>query len=88
MSGSAAPKSTKGEQTFEPDFKAKEMVETDETWFQKRFGTQQDDKVVAGATGKATESSRGQQKRAKKTRVRINSFVWLGWESTDSIVYV
>lgn len=68
MSGSAAPKSTKAEQTFEPDFKAKEMVETDETWFQKRFGTQQDDRVVAGATGKATESSRGQQKRAKKTR--------------------
>jgi hypothetical protein len=88
MSGSAAPKSTKDKQTFEPDFKAKEMVETDETWFQKRFGTQQDDQVVAGATGKATESRRGQQKRAKKTRVRVNSFVWLEWESTDSVVYV
>ena len=47
MSGSAAPKSTKGQQAFEPDFKAKEMVERDDTWFQKRFGTQADGKTGA-----------------------------------------
>lgn len=84
MSGSAAPKSTKGQQTFEPDFKAKEIVERDDTWFQKRFGTQKDDKTAADATGKAPKSGgRGQQNPAKKarqnptkkTRVRINLFV-------------
>jgi hypothetical protein len=87
MSGSAAPKSTKGEQTFEPDFKAKEFVESDDTWFQKRFGTQKDDKTAASATGKASKSGgRGQQnpakktakKTTKKTGVRINLFVGLG----------
>jgi hypothetical protein len=76
MSGSAAPKSTKGEQTFEPDFKAKEVVEVDNTWFQKRFGTKQDDKTVAGAAGKAPKSGgSGHQNPAKKTRVRINLFI-------------
>lgn len=76
MSGSAAPKSTKGQQAFEPDFKAKEVVERDDTWLQKRFGTEKDLKTVAGTTGKAPKSGgRGQQKPAKKTRVRINLFV-------------
>ena len=76
MSGSAAPKSTKGQPILEPDFKAKEVVETDDTWFQKRFGTKEDDKTVAGATGKAPKSGgSGHQKPAKKTGktgVRIN----------------
>ncbi|KAE9370223.1 hypothetical protein N431DRAFT_468291 [Stipitochalara longipes BDJ] len=68
MSGSAAPKSTKGQQTFDPDFKPKEIVETDDTWFEKRFGTPKDDKVAAGATGKAPKSGgKGKQKPAKKT---------------------
>lgn len=68
MSGSAAPKSTKDQQTFEPDFKAKEMVESDDTWFQKRFGAQKEDKSKAGATGKAPKSGgRGKRNPAKKT---------------------
>jgi hypothetical protein len=76
MSGSAAPKSTKGQQTFDPDFTAKEMVEKDDDWFQKRFGTQKDDKTVAGATSKDPKSGgSGQQKRKKKARVQINLFV-------------
>jgi hypothetical protein len=75
MSGSAASKSTKDQKTFKPDFETKEMVETDETWFQKRFGTQKGDKIVAGATGKAPKSGgRGKHNPAKKTGVRINSF--------------
>jgi hypothetical protein len=87
MSGSAASKSTKGQQTFDPDFTAKEMVERDNDWFQKRFGTQKDDKTVAGAAGKAPESGgSGQQKSTKKTGVQINLFVCLEWESTDRIV--
>ncbi|RDL30848.1 Uncharacterized protein BP5553_10193 [Venustampulla echinocandica] len=57
MSGSAAPKSKKKDkQIFEPDFKAKEIMETDNTWFQQRFGTNTDDKTEAGATGKASKS--------------------------------
>jgi hypothetical protein len=78
MSGSAAPKRTKDQQAFEPDFQAKEMVERDDTWFQKRFGTQTDDKTVADATGKHPKSGskgKGQQKPTKKTRVRINLVV-------------
>jgi hypothetical protein len=77
MSGSAAPKSTKkDQQTFEPDFKAKEVVETDDTWFQKRFGTKKDDKTVAGATGKTSKSGGSeQQNSAKKRRVQISLFI-------------
>jgi hypothetical protein len=76
MSGSAASKSAKDQQTFEPDFKAKEMVETDDTWFEKRFGKQKEDKIVAGATGKAPKSGgRGKRNPAKKTGVRINPSV-------------
>ncbi|KAF4633157.1 hypothetical protein G7Y89_g4961 [Cudoniella acicularis] len=68
MSGSAAPKSTKDQHTFEPDFKAKEMTETDNTWFQKRFGTKEDDKTVAVAAGKASKSGgSGKQNPTKKT---------------------
>jgi len=88
MSGSAAPKRTKDQQAFEPDFQAKEMVERDDTWFQKRFGTQTDDKTVAEATGKHPKSGskgKGQQKPAKKNRVRINPVVGLECESTDRI---
>jgi hypothetical protein len=75
MSGSAAPKATKDQQAFEPDFKAKEISETDDTWFQKRFGTK-DDKTAAGATGKASKSGgSGQQNPTKKTKVRVNLFI-------------
>jgi len=67
MSGSAATDPTKGEQKFNPDFEAKEMLETDPTWFQKRYGTKKDDKIVAGATGKVSKSDgSGQQKKPKK----------------------
>ena len=87
MSGSAASKSKSGKPTFDPDFKAKEFVESDNNWFQARFGTQKDDKTVAGATGKAPKSgASGQQKPTKKTGVRNNLFVYLEWESTDRII--
>lgn len=75
MSGSAGPKSTKGTK-FDPDFKAKEMIETDETWFQKRFSMEEGDKTVAGATSKASESGgKGQQNPKKKSRVRTRLLV-------------
>ncbi|KIM95569.1 hypothetical protein OIDMADRAFT_21007 [Oidiodendron maius Zn] len=68
MSGSAASKSKSGKETFDPDFQAKEFDESDDNWFQARFGTQKDDKTVAGATGKAPKrGASGQQKPTKKT---------------------
>jgi hypothetical protein len=76
MSGSAAPKSTKDHHTFEPDFKAKEVTERDNTWFEKRFGTKKDDDTVAGSAGKASKSGgSGQHHRKKKSRVRTNLFL-------------
>jgi hypothetical protein len=80
MSGSAAPKSTKGQHTFEPDFKAKEFTETDNTWFEKRFGTKKDGETVAGSPDKVSKSGGGGQHHPKKkTRVRINLFIWSEW---------
>jgi hypothetical protein len=71
MSGSAAPRSTKGQHVFEPDFKAKEVTETDNTWFQKRFGGGKDDGTVADAVGKASKSGgSGQQNPKGKSKVR------------------
>jgi hypothetical protein len=76
MSGSAAPKSTKGEHTFEPDFKAKEFTEPDNTWFEKRFGPKKDDKTMADSPGKASKSAgSGQHHPKKKTRVSTNLFI-------------
>jgi hypothetical protein len=76
MSGSAAPKLTNDQQTFEPDFKAKEVTETDNTWFEKRFGTKKDDQTVAGSRGKASKSGgSGQHHPKKKTRVHTHLFI-------------
>ena len=72
MSGSAAPDTTKDQSTFDPDFRAKEMVERDTTWFQKRFGPKEDDNTQVGAAGKAAKSvGKGQKKQGKKSSVRI-----------------
>ena len=80
MSGSAAPKSTKDQSTFDSDFKAKEMAERDNTWFQKRFGTKEDDYTMVGAVGKSSKSAgKGQKNQGKKSRVRIHLVVWFGY---------
>jgi hypothetical protein len=79
-SGSAASKSTNDSSPFDPDFKAKEMRESefDSAWFQKRYGKKENDKPLATANSPKSGGS-GRQIPTEKSRVQTHYLFLPEW---------
>jgi hypothetical protein len=78
MSGAAAPKSTEGRVSFDPDHKAK--TDRNDTWIRERLDPNKEDKKrVADIIGTSSKRGSGQKDSRQRRKVRLDMPCVIGW---------